>query len=1422
MAEIINVGSGNITTEFPEGSHGPTDSIDNSPTKPRITDDFIGAPPSNSIFSSLVYGQYGPFSGVMQADPFGFQTSAHGLNIGYSDTPRVTETGYNYEYHSDLTLGLAGLNVDGTKMAAVSDWTATADWDGKMRATMGQGMPFVYVTRDTDANVVIDFNQSTGPSRDVPNNPLAYKLSGLNGKFDGGALKFNFPVDAGSHVADGVQFRVSYDFDGDGKVDRIETYDWYGTDAGVGDQDYSNTKLVSATGAMADMKGGSVKVELWRANGDGDIQVRTNDAASYVQLPFSNLTAADGAMVVDGKLFLQGGAKAGGDASGLVLAPVGSPAYDTTHVQPGNSVGGYTGPGRVWYNQDGMVGVTINGKNYGIFGPSGSTWTFTDHGIESNLGGKDYYSVAVLPDSAVDTLMMYHQHAYAFVTDTKSDFSVDYATGKLITTFTATTQMMESGPCLSSNPLMALYRHQYINSDDKLSGITYASPRGDIKVLADGNTFTTSMNIQPMLPIMPFVGSAQDRDKIVGMLHEELKKFLSAQQNPLEGDTYWGSRQNAKFGDLAMMAQMVGYGQAKDVFVKAIEKQLERWFTADDGDKFKFVYDKEWATLIGYPASYDSDNKLNDHHFHYGYIINAAATIAQLDPEWATQGKWGAMVNELVKDVANDDRNNLTYAFMRNFDPYAGHSWAGGTGIGQNQESASEAIEFASALARWGAVTGQQHLADLGVYLHTTEAIAFQQYWQDVDNKVFPNGIDRELMGIVGDNGAGFTNFFDGDPAHIFGIQYTPINGGSLFMAGYPQELLREIAQMHLLQKDGRDSEWMNGTQMALALADPEAALADFLANPQYQSGGGEESRVYTLEWIQTLVKLGIPDLTVKSNSAFAVAFNKKGAMSYTAFNPTTKEITVTFSNGMKLVVPPGDMVTQMADGTKTVVDFQNPDIPQRPDGVPLDLPTDPPEFALTTVAVNGDLTLSVEANTGTAWLTVKGQAPRALLKGDGRQTLRLDEHTVLVGIGRDASGALVVLGQVNGGEPYYPYKLDASLHIGGGGAALYRNDWQTLEPMFGADINGDGIVLRGKLNVVAQNGTLKLLTDTGTGIAYFQDGDGRMQAVSRYTPGEATQLSRGGWSLSAIARDMDGNIRVLDTLPGSGLSYAWTLDAKGNWIGEKVYDGANLSEAEALFQKDLNGDGVIPAAPLQFVARNGSMRLLVDPSNGHAIVQLEDGTRLTITRGGPNDAVLLDRGSKLFAIGRDEQGRIRVMDGNPNDMGVGSTHWAWILDDTGHFVGEDTFSGDKLPQAEDIFGSDMNGDGMVGSTPYRVVERHGDNALMVDQRSGTAYISVNGAAPLAVTRDGWGDVRQQRDDWGLAAIATDDQGRIRVLDTSPFSDARYAWILDANGHFIGEESFNKDNIGQAENLFGIDLDGNGNVGNGAATTGAF
>jgi len=43
----------------------------------------------------------------------------------------------------------------------------------------------------------------------------------------------------------------------------------------------------------------------------------------------------------------------------------------------------------------------------------------------------------------------------------------------------------------------------------------------------------------------------------------------------------------------------------------------------------------------------------NDHHFHYGYLIAAAAAVAEADPQFAAG--YGSVVNLLVDDVSGAD-----------------------------------------------------------------------------------------------------------------------------------------------------------------------------------------------------------------------------------------------------------------------------------------------------------------------------------------------------------------------------------------------------------------------------------------------------------------------------------------------------------------------------------------------------------------------------------------------------------------------------------------------------------------------------------------------------------------------------------------------------------------------------------------------
>ena len=171
------------------------------------------------------------------------------------------------------------------------------------------------------------------------------------------------------------------------------------------------------------------------------------------------------------------------------------------------------------------------------------------------------------------------------------------------------------------------------------------------------------------------------------------------------------------------VADQIGETATRDKLLGLIKGRLQDWFTA--GGANEFSYDKDWKTLTGYPASYGSDTELNDHHFHYGYYVYAAAIVAQYDQAWAADSAWGGMVKTLVRDAANPSRTDTAFPFLRGFDVYAGHSWASGHqgfAAGNNQESSSESINLSAGLVLWGSATGDTALRDLGSYLLTTES----------------------------------------------------------------------------------------------------------------------------------------------------------------------------------------------------------------------------------------------------------------------------------------------------------------------------------------------------------------------------------------------------------------------------------------------------------------------------------------------------------------------------------------------------------------------------------------------------------------------------------------------------------------------------------------------------------------------------
>ncbi|GLU48061.1 glycosyl hydrolase [Nocardiopsis ansamitocini] len=557
----------------------------------------------------------------------------------------------------------------------------------------------------------------------------------------------------------------------------------------------------------------------------------------------------------------------------------------------------------VWHESGSTIGATVNGKHYALFAPSGVTWSGSGSVFTADLGQQGYVSVAALPETT--DLDDYAEYAYSFVTGSTLSYDYDPEAASLTSRYEVTTEAREGS---TEGTLIALYPHQWKETSDSLLDLEYASPRGTMRVVA-GDHFTTELPTQGILPSLPTVDSA-DHQRLRTLIDEELNADDPWKEAT---DTYWTGKALGRLAQLVPIADSIGYSAGRDGLLDLLENKMEDWLTADgNGDNAQFYYSSEWSTLIGYPSSFGADRELNDHDFHYGYFVTAAATIARYDRAWISDDQWGSMVKTILKDANNPDRDDERFPWMRAFSPYAGHGWASGHAgfaAGNNQESSSEAMHFAASTALLGSLTGDDELRDLGVYMHTTQASAMSRYWQDSDGDSFPADFDHDVVGMVWGDGGDYRIWWDGQDEEHYGINYLPITAGSLYL-GYDTEHAGAMYDS-LVAKLGRDPEvWREIHWAQLAMSDPEAALSKFEAQWQSYEPESGSSKAHTYQWVSTLADVGTVDTSVTADTPHYAVFSKDGTRTHAAFNAGTEPITVAFSDGQTLTVQPGHLAT--------------------------------------------------------------------------------------------------------------------------------------------------------------------------------------------------------------------------------------------------------------------------------------------------------------------------------------------------------------------------------------------------------------------------------------------------------------------------------------------------------------------------------
>lgn len=764
----------------------------------------------------------------------------------------------------------------------------------------------------------------------------------------------------------------------------------------------------------------------------------------------------------------------------------------------------------IWYQNDNVLAVTIDGKHFGIFAPSGSTWP-SEFPLVSNLNDQGFFSVAILPDSSLNTFNFFKKHAYAFVDETYADWNYDPQTNQVSVDYNVTTTLLDNSESHVNSTLQALYRHQWLNSTDVFTEYSYESPRGTMKVI-EGNTFSTNNTFIGILPFLPDLGK-YDRPELQDHLNDMVGIPLGKQ-----ADTYNSGKEMGKYAQLIHIADQLGDLSAKNKLLSEVKIALENWLTA--GGSQQYYYDRDWKVLIGFPAAHGSNYALNDQHFHHGYAILAAATVAQYDSAWASQENWGGMINLLIKNASNWDKKDKNFPYLRNFDIYAGHSWADGRAawrLGNNQESSSESMNYAVGTFLWGQITGQDEIRDLGAYLYTIESEAIEQYWFDVDNEVFPENFNHEAVGMVTGAGARHGTWFSSNIEMIHGINFLPITSGSVYLGKHPEYILKNYNRI-VEQRGSQPLYWKDILWSFLALSDAELALSYFNSDENYDIFDGE-TKARTMHWIYNLNVLGNINDEVQANiPTYNVFVNSKDDTTYVAYNsdPFTKK--VTFNNGFSFEVPPRQ--------TLAFSRSMSPDT--------VGLPTIKPEFAaLKVISLFSDFyetstKITLPENTsGSTQASFKSIANNNVLALE-----TLDSQTIQLETNTDISTRSHVFGNVwsNHDQTMILQLMQGNQISESVTMTLKKNEWVSMDidiTNFGSSIDLskiDGIVIKGSQTVILDDllfygdTPVKLGPDESANIeewlpenvkSLFSDKYGNIEGVNLNSDyGQSTELS--------------------------------------------------------------------------------------------------------------------------------------------------------------------------------------------------------------------------------------------------------------------------------------------------------------------------
>ncbi|KAI0483829.1 glycoside hydrolase family 81 protein [Xylaria cf. heliscus] len=417
--------------------------------------------------------------------------------------------------------------------------------------------------------------------------------------------------------------------------------------------------------------------------------------------------------------------------------------------------------------------------------------------------------------------------------------------------------------------LMYALPHHYESFNDATAKATstvklQTTTKGMAKaVVADSWTMTepnmpVSMGFAPWDPLKGPKEKLSDAaiNTITPVALKELSQNVDQQSN--QDSMYFSGKALAKFAGICFTAKVLLNNSKLAGSGLADLKAAFKRFTSNK-QKFPLYYESAWGGIVS-SASYKTGNNgddfgntyYNDHHFHYGYFIYAAAIIGYLDPTWLSLENVD-YINTMVRDISNPSVFDKYFPVSRNFDWYHGHSWAHGlydTLDGKDQESSSEDAMAAYAIKMWGRTIKDANMEARGNLMLSVIARSLNQYYLYTEkNKVQPaNYIGNRVAGILFENKCDHTTYFGSNIEYVQGIHMLPLLPSTKFTR--PAEFVKQewATYFDKGRADKIEGGWKGILYGNLSTIDPKAAWAFFTSkdfHPSWLDGGA------SLTWYQ-------------------------------------------------------------------------------------------------------------------------------------------------------------------------------------------------------------------------------------------------------------------------------------------------------------------------------------------------------------------------------------------------------------------------------------------------------------------------------------------------------------------------------------------------------------------------------------------